>query len=79
MQIEIRKYIFLGMLTNTFLYCRRQNGNQRHKRNTSHLPVQKWCECQKVFPNSIKPSGYIRDRRKLPLQCAEHHPLNWML
>ena len=76
MKMEIRKYIFQGMIAHISLCFRAQAGIQRHKRNTSHLPAQKCCECQKVFPNSIKPSGYIGGRRKLPLQCAEHRPLS---
>ena len=44
MKIEIRKYIFLGMMAHISLCCLRQAGIQGCKRNTSHLPAQKWRE-----------------------------------
>ena len=56
------------MMTHTSLYFRREAGIQRHKRNKSHVPVQKRCRYLKVFPNSIKPAVYIGGHRMLRLQ-----------
>ena len=74
MQMEIRKYIFLGMMDNTSILCRRKACIHMRKMNTSHTLTQNRCWYQKVFPNNIKSFGYIGGRRKLPLQYAEDRP-----
>ena len=70
--MEIRKYIFLGIMTYTSLLYLRKAFIQRRKMNTSHTPTQNRCWYQKVFQNSIKSSGYAGGSRKLPHKYAEH-------
>ena len=76
--MEIRKWIFLGMMDNTSLYCRRQADIPRNKMNASHTPSQNRCWYQKLFQNRIKSPGYTGGSRKLPLQYAEHSPWPWI-